>query len=70
MISFTIGSSTYQGEAGSDFGDWVGSDYNTDSFKVTEDYVFSANDKAVEYNNVPVAAVDTIVADGEYTIST
>lgn len=41
LISFTIGTTSYQAEEGMSWGEWVESDYNTYGLKIIDDYIWT-----------------------------
>ena len=70
MISFTIGQSTYNGEAGQTFADWVESKYNTDGFELDNDNELIDANSSPCYNSRynRIKSTDTIVEDGVYQV--
>ncbi len=70
MISFTIGQSTYNGEAGQTFAEWVESDDNTDGFELDANnkLVDSEGHSVLNSEENTVEGTDIVEDNGVYTI--
>lgn len=70
LISFTIGSDSYQAESGMTWNDWCSSDYNTGEW-VAEyggvHFLEGRYDYFVQLNSTSVSPTDTITNGAEYT---
>lgn len=65
LISFKIGSTSYQAEDGMTWGEWVESEYNTDGYFIDQQYVANG---AYTISH-PVVATDVIVNERKYSLS-
>ena len=71
-ISFNIGNTSYQSTGlvvQTTWQSWVNSAYNTDNYTIVGDYIYSAQNGVVTYNNSNVLKTDYIVADRNYTLT-
>lgn len=74
LISFTIGSTTYQAEEGMTWQEWCDSEYNiNNNYTIISDcaigdYAATNGGLAIEYNGSGVLKTDTIIANATYTV--
>jgi hypothetical protein len=65
MISFKIGTTTYQAESGMTWFEWVNSEYNTAGATISGNYIYIGS-KSVTGNNV--AIYNNIIGGASYTL--
>lgn len=69
VISFTIGSDTFQADEGMTWADWCNSGYNSDGYQILGSMVYdSSATKAVKYNGVYVYSSEDIYEDASYAL--
>lgn len=67
IISFIIGTGTFQAEEGMTWGDWVNSGYNINDSRVSNNNIFTGTTIITTQNNNPVVINDTIISNYNYS---
>jgi hypothetical protein len=67
IISFIIGTGTFQAEEGMTWGDWVNSGYNINNSRVSNNNIFTGTTIITTQNNNPVVINDTIISNYNYS---
>lgn len=68
VISFSINGTSYKAAVGMTWGEWVGSDWNTDGMFVMNDLITDGYDNAVVLNGAPVRVNDLIIDNTDYQL--
>lgn len=71
LITFTIGSTTYQAEDGMTWAEWVNSEYNTGGYHMEGNSIYTNYNSIIYYQpyqaaNITVYSSDIILANGKY----